>query len=519
MNRIHKKSALAQSTPLILAAHDRGESLLWGRYEEQLPLCAFTANGLNCRKCFHGPCRINPFGDQPTRGVCGANRDQIVMENLFQATLGGVLESARTISSLDGSLSGQEFPDLDSDLPPHTRKRLSGHGILPVRKGQILEVQNSYFSHQGYLTRTLRDLTRMGLIHYGFLKGLGKYVSSSARVESRNDAERANILIVGQPPANHISAFRKKIQEGDQGNKISFWLQGIRDLPAFPSIADHGSPEMALAMNVDALIIYPDAHLPSLEDLGKKWEIPVLLGEEDKGIEWIAGKAFELALDHQKKKARLHSSRIPSSQTPRAPIFDRVKDVRKALSTGQIGGILAIWAEPNVKQAFFERTLTLLENALNEKFLVFVGGEAAAQANLLDEELERRMGRKPPNLPGSEISFLNPLSSRGEIPELVGFLRNLNSEEKFSEMPVVVSFPEFSRTSTWAVAVTFLSIGFAVQLGTQLPFWGSPSLSEVLLKEWPRISGGILLAAPSLPDGPAQAQEMKAYIKSRSLAK
>src|SRR5512139_286956 len=99
MNRIHKKSALGQTTPLILAAHDRRESLLWGRYEEQVPLCAFTANGLNCRKCFHGPCRINPFGDKPTRGVCGADRDQIVMENLFQATLEGVLESARTISS------------------------------------------------------------------------------------------------------------------------------------------------------------------------------------------------------------------------------------------------------------------------------------------------------------------------------------------------------------------------------------------------------------------------------------
>jgi hypothetical protein len=519
MNRIHKKSALAQTAPLILAAHDRGESLLWGRYEEQVPLCAFTANGLNCRKCFHGPCRINPFGDQPTRGVCGADRDQIVMENLFQATLEGVLESARTISSLDESLADQEFPHLDSDFPQQTRKRLSDHGILPVKKVQILEVRNSYFSHKGYLTETLRDLTRMGLIHYGLLKGLGKYPSSPAPAESRYDPEGANILIVGQPPAKHISVFRQRIQEGDRGKKINLWLQGIRDLPALPSIADHGSAEMALAMNLDALIIYPDAHLPSLEDLAKKWEIPVLLGQEDKGIEWIAGQSFELALDHQKKKGRLDSSRIAPSQPPRTSIFDRVRDVQEALSTGQIEGILAIWAEPNVKQAFFERTLTLMENALNEKLLVFVGGEAGTQANLLDEELGQRMGRKAANLPGSRISLLNTLSSRREIPEFVAFLRHLNPEKEFNEMPVVVSFPEFSRTSTWAVAVSFLSLGFAVQLGAQLPFWGSPSLSEVLLKEWPRISGGILLASPSLPDGPTQVQEIKSYIKSRSFAK
>ena len=120
MGRIHKKSALTRSAPLILAAHEEGVNLLWERYEEQLPLCAFTANGLNCRKCFQGPCRINPFGDQPTRGVCGADRDQIVMETLFQATREGVLESARTISSLDESLPGQEFPGLDSDLPRQT---------------------------------------------------------------------------------------------------------------------------------------------------------------------------------------------------------------------------------------------------------------------------------------------------------------------------------------------------------------------------------------------------------------
>jgi hypothetical protein len=518
MGRIHKKSALTRSAPLILAAHEEGVNLLWERYEEQLPLCAFTANGLNCRKCFQGPCRINPFGDQPTRGVCGADRDQIVMETLFQATREGVLESARTISSPDESLSGQEIPGPDSDLPRQTQKRLTDHGVLPVRKGQILEVQNSYFSHKGYLAATLRDLTRMGLIHYAFLKGFAQSVSSSAPAESGDDSGKANILIVGRPPAGHISAFRRKVQEGNEGEKIALWLQGMTDIPAFPSIPDHGSPEMALAMNLDALILYPDAHLPSLEDLAKKWEIPVLLGQEEKGIEWIAAQAFELARGHQKKKVRFVSSGIPPGPSGRAPILDRVKDVQEAMSAGKIGGILVLWAEPNVKQAFFERTLTLMENALKEKFLVFAGGEAAAQAHLLEEELERRMGGKKPDLPGSRIRLLNYLGSRGEIPALVAFLRSLNPDKEFNEMPLVVSFPEFYRTSTWAVAVTFLSMGFAVQLGAQLPFWGSPSLSQVLLKEWPRISGGVLLASPSLPDGPAQAQEIKSYIQSQSFS-
>ena len=108
MNRIHRKSAITKTSEIILAAHDRGEDLLWGRYERQLPLCAFTDNGLSCRKCFNGPCRINPFGDEPSQGVCGADRNQITMENLFQATFAGVLETARASSIVDES--AKELP-------------------------------------------------------------------------------------------------------------------------------------------------------------------------------------------------------------------------------------------------------------------------------------------------------------------------------------------------------------------------------------------------------------------------
>ena len=520
MNRTHKKTALAQTAPLILALHDQGENLFWGRYEEQLPLCAFTANGLNCRKCFQGPCRINPFGDQPTRGVCGADREQIVMENFFQATLEGVLETARSISSMDESLASQEISDLDSDLPQKTRKRLAEHGILPVRKAQLLEVQNSYFSHKGYLPQTLRDLTRLGLIHYGLLKGLEKQLSSLGREDFPYDPEGANLLVLGQPSLNQLSALRKKVQDRAAGGKVNLWLQGSRGLPIFPSFPDHGSPEMAMAMGLDALIIYPNAFSPYLENLAQKWGIPVLLAEEDKSNEAIGRQAIGMALGHRKEHPSLSPSRIPyPAPLPRASIFNRVKEVQAALRAGRIKGILLIWGEPNVKHTFFEKTLTLMETALNQKLLVLVGGEAVAQADLLDEELARRMGKKTADTSGIQFGDLNYILYWGEIPRLVHFLKTLGSDREFLQMPVAVSFPELARASTWAAAVSFLSLGFAVQLGSQLPFWGSPSLSEVLLKDWPKISGGALLASPSLADGQTQAREIISHIQSRSFEK
>jgi hypothetical protein len=518
MNRIHKKSALPPTASFILEAHDRGESLLWGRYEEQLPLCAFTANGLNCRKCFQGPCRINPFGDQPTRGVCGADRDQIVMENLFQAALEGVLETARSISFLDESLAGQEIPDLNSDLPRETGKRLTEQGILPVQKNQLFEVQNSFFSHKGYLSQTLRDMTRLGLIHYGLLRGLERTAYSVGQEDLPYDPEGANLLIVGQPALSHLSALRRKVQDQAAGKKVNLWLQGTRVLPAFSSFPDHGSPELALDMGIDALILYPNSNVPALEYLARMREIPILLAEEDKGFERIAGEAFGLALDHQKKKGHVPSLVSPSP-FPGISILERGEEVREGLMTGKIKGILVLWSEPNVKQAFFERTLALMESALKSKLLVVVGGDAVAQAGLLNQELARRMGMDTADILDVKNGSLGYLHSWGGIPRLASFLKALGSDREFHRMPLVVSFPELARVSVWASAVSFLSLGFAVQLGTPLPFWGSPPLSEVLLKDWPKISGGALLASPSLADGQTQAREIISHIQSRSFEK
>ncbi len=63
------------------AAHD-GIETVWDRLEQQQPQCGYGLTGLCCRNCAMGPCRIDPFGNGPTRGVCGADADTIVARNL-----------------------------------------------------------------------------------------------------------------------------------------------------------------------------------------------------------------------------------------------------------------------------------------------------------------------------------------------------------------------------------------------------------------------------------------------------
>ncbi|HJN16791.1 MAG TPA: anaerobic carbon-monoxide dehydrogenase catalytic subunit, partial [Armatimonadota bacterium] len=56
----------------------------WDRLEEMQPQCGFGATGVCCQVCEMGPCRIDPFGEGATEGVCGANADVIAARNLLR---------------------------------------------------------------------------------------------------------------------------------------------------------------------------------------------------------------------------------------------------------------------------------------------------------------------------------------------------------------------------------------------------------------------------------------------------
>jgi hypothetical protein len=515
MDEIRRKSAIHKTGEIILSLFDRGEDLLWGRYERQLPLCGFTDNGLNCRRCFNGPCRINPFGDEPDRGVCGADRDQIVMETLFQATLGGVLETARAKSILEEPAA--ELPDISMDLPGKTRERLSAAGLLPIRRSQLGDVQNSYFSHKGYLGRTLKDLVRLGLIHYGLLKRIGQGDGKLGGWDPTDDAG-ANLLFVGQPSAGLWESLKKRAAE--RSPKINLWGNGSGPASPLPLLADHGTPELALAMSLDALILAPNAGLPSLGPLAEKLGIPVILVEDSKTPEQTAAQAVDAALRHRGNAIDAGPFPIPSRSAPakNPALFEKNGAIKEALKSGRARGVAVIIGEGNVKQTLFERTLSLMEKCIEQKCLVLLVGGLAGQGLLLEKELKARTGSnysaREKELEPAGMAPLTCLGGFGRIPELVAFLRNPGDGKESAVLPAVISFPEFHRTATWALAVSFLSLGFTVQIGTRLPFWGSPAVSEILLKDWPEISGGALLTSAALPDGRTQAQQLISAIEA-----
>jgi len=70
-------------------AQEEGITTVFDRYEAQKPQCGFGLTGLCCRHCVQGPCRIDPFGDGPAAGICGATADVIVARNLLRQVAAG----------------------------------------------------------------------------------------------------------------------------------------------------------------------------------------------------------------------------------------------------------------------------------------------------------------------------------------------------------------------------------------------------------------------------------------------
>ncbi len=83
------KYADKASQEMAKRANDSHIETIWDRYDKMQPQCGFGTLGICCRICSMGPCRIDPFGDGPKVGVCGANADTIAARNLARMIAGG----------------------------------------------------------------------------------------------------------------------------------------------------------------------------------------------------------------------------------------------------------------------------------------------------------------------------------------------------------------------------------------------------------------------------------------------
>ncbi|MGD9344478.1 MAG: anaerobic carbon-monoxide dehydrogenase catalytic subunit [Candidatus Aminicenantes bacterium] len=68
---------------------EKGVETIWDRSAQQKARCGFGEQGLCCKNCYMGPCRINPKGKEPRTGVCGATAEVIVARNFGRMVAAG----------------------------------------------------------------------------------------------------------------------------------------------------------------------------------------------------------------------------------------------------------------------------------------------------------------------------------------------------------------------------------------------------------------------------------------------
>ncbi len=130
------------SLQMLKIAREQGIETAWDRYQAQQPQCGFGELGLCCRNCNMGPCRIDPFGDGPQKGVCGATAEIIVARNLLRMIAAGAAAHSDhgrdIVETVKGAATGEAK---DYRLKDEEKlKRLAQEYNIPTEGKAVKEV-------------------------------------------------------------------------------------------------------------------------------------------------------------------------------------------------------------------------------------------------------------------------------------------------------------------------------------------------------------------------------------------
>ena len=203
-----EKSTDKATLSVLKEAEKAGIKTAWDRYQAQQPQCGFGETGLCCRTCMQGPCRIDPFGEGPQTGVCGANADVMVARWVSRAVAGGAAShgghSKHMAHTLLKSANGQaaDYPIRDEAKlrAVATRIGVNGGDIKTLARNVAMKALEEFSEKETPLTWAASTMTK-GRIDT-FMKlgvvptGIDSVISESMhRTTYGVDADPVNMLL------------------------------------------------------------------------------------------------------------------------------------------------------------------------------------------------------------------------------------------------------------------------------------------------------------------------------------
>lgn len=147
------------------AAKEQVETV-WDRYQAQQPHCGFCEMGLSCRICMMGPCRIDPFGEGPQKGVCGANAEIIVARNLGRMIAAGAAshsDHGRDLVEVLAKVAQGKAPGYSIKEPGKLKTVAAEYGIDSEGKDDLTiagELAEAMFEDYGSRKKSVTLLSR-----------------------------------------------------------------------------------------------------------------------------------------------------------------------------------------------------------------------------------------------------------------------------------------------------------------------------------------------------------------------
>jgi carbon-monoxide dehydrogenase catalytic subunit len=135
----YKEFSICKDAQLILKkAREDGVETAWDRFKKQEPQCGYCELGVSCRICVMGPCRIDPFGEGPQRGVCGADAEIIVARNLARMIASGAAshsDHGRDLVEVLHKVGLGKAPGYTIKDPEKLKRIAAEHGVETAKLG------------------------------------------------------------------------------------------------------------------------------------------------------------------------------------------------------------------------------------------------------------------------------------------------------------------------------------------------------------------------------------------------
>jgi carbon-monoxide dehydrogenase catalytic subunit len=526
MEFIQKKTADSAVERFLTKAAESETSLVWDRYEGQLPECGFCETGLSCRDCLQGPCISHPFKDSNKLGVCGKDKDILAVQSLLRLILKGTMAYLDQVSDFAKGVASGEIKPYHKGRTDRILKEIKNlfeNGGIEMQKklpkpltrlwGQIgispEGIARDLFKASQRLEGGISDVeeTLLWAFKSSLLGCMAHWLNGNLKRSVFGDPipikvevnlgvlkkETPNLLLCGR----FSPVLEKKIAE--EAKKKGVHVAGLcsnSSIPHFaiPQVTNYGSQEITLLTGAVDLMVVGDQFVnPSLEKLSKEWEVPIvpaesLKREKDTGrfareiVERVK-KSFDFRRDIPRDIPDVRENAMLGFSCKNVD----VKKILGALSKGQLKGIAILSGSNNVKYTQDQEILTMAQEFLKNDVLCISEGEASvtlAKYGFLNPVAREKNCSK---------ALSDLLSSLGnEIPSIIDFgdgsmidfLFNISSagKKELKDYPVVACFPEANRSSEVVEAMWTVAMGIPAYFWPSLPVTGSVKAMEALTK-------------------------------------